>query len=366
MDCNIIKDLLPLYVEKLTSEASNILLEEHLRNCESCSKTLCALQDDIAIESKVPELNKEEELPYSLVKRIKQNIFEKILAAVSITFILGVLLGLFHAKIFRFMAFLGSLSIMIFTVAAFVSIPICRRKYSPEKQFGAMGYWVFFLSLLICALIFSVLGWYFSGGDRIYVVLVLEVLYSIVLTLVLRVYARLKLSKAEMTDERKTASKKLFLVTFATLICIIAAIAVPVTLLEANRVVDNVNLPFVNDPDILGKWTAVDFVESPEQFQPGNQLWSGDLYLRHMIFFEDGTMSVAVDKTSSRKTSIPIPWLLWTKNYVLHMGGDQTASKYLIKDMDGSKYMFLEWKNGDYVYFHKQPSYYVLKKEARQ
>lgn len=34
--CNVIRDLLPLYVEKITSEESNALVEEHIVTCEKC------------------------------------------------------------------------------------------------------------------------------------------------------------------------------------------------------------------------------------------------------------------------------------------------------------------------------------------
>ncbi len=34
--CNVIKDLLPLYAEKLTSEDSNSLISEHIKNCQDC------------------------------------------------------------------------------------------------------------------------------------------------------------------------------------------------------------------------------------------------------------------------------------------------------------------------------------------
>jgi len=37
-DCDIIKDLLPLYVEGLASEKSREAIEEHLKECESCEK----------------------------------------------------------------------------------------------------------------------------------------------------------------------------------------------------------------------------------------------------------------------------------------------------------------------------------------
>lgn len=36
IDCNIIRDLLPLYTEGLASEKSRIAVEEHLKDCEEC------------------------------------------------------------------------------------------------------------------------------------------------------------------------------------------------------------------------------------------------------------------------------------------------------------------------------------------
>lgn len=38
MDCNVIKDLLPLYVDECCSEESTSLVVEHLDACESCRK----------------------------------------------------------------------------------------------------------------------------------------------------------------------------------------------------------------------------------------------------------------------------------------------------------------------------------------
>ena len=39
-NCDIIRDLLPLYAEHITSEASNALVEEHLAECEACRAEL--------------------------------------------------------------------------------------------------------------------------------------------------------------------------------------------------------------------------------------------------------------------------------------------------------------------------------------
>ncbi len=36
-NCDIIRDLLPLYAEHITSEATNALVEEHLAECEVCA-----------------------------------------------------------------------------------------------------------------------------------------------------------------------------------------------------------------------------------------------------------------------------------------------------------------------------------------
>ena len=49
IECDIVKDLLPLYVEEISSEASNRVIEEHLAECEQC-KTIYQ-------EMKSPELH---------------------------------------------------------------------------------------------------------------------------------------------------------------------------------------------------------------------------------------------------------------------------------------------------------------------
>lgn len=48
-ECDIVKDLLPLYVERITSDASNRMVEEHLEECERCST--------VYHEMKTPELH---------------------------------------------------------------------------------------------------------------------------------------------------------------------------------------------------------------------------------------------------------------------------------------------------------------------
>lgn len=47
IDCNIIRDLLPTYIDGLTSEESNQMIEEHLNSCEECRQLADALGSDV-------------------------------------------------------------------------------------------------------------------------------------------------------------------------------------------------------------------------------------------------------------------------------------------------------------------------------
>lgn len=47
MDCNVIKDLLPLYVDQQTSEDSNRLIEAHIAQCPQCRQILNQMQEPL-------------------------------------------------------------------------------------------------------------------------------------------------------------------------------------------------------------------------------------------------------------------------------------------------------------------------------
>lgn len=49
-NCGVIRDLLPLYAEKLTSEESDALIKEHLAECKDCSEYLEKLTNPIGDE----------------------------------------------------------------------------------------------------------------------------------------------------------------------------------------------------------------------------------------------------------------------------------------------------------------------------
>lgn len=115
------------------------------------------------------------------------------------------------------------------------------------------------------------------------------------------------------------------------------------------RLADNIDIPFVNDPEALGEWLSVDFVKEPGNFEPGTRRFEGDLFLEGLTFKAGGKM-------------IPGLCFTWTKGVLLD-DCDTTASLYSVKEIDGARYMFFEWKSGDYTIRHEKPWYYVLKKK---
>jgi len=54
LNCEIVKDLLPNYIEKLTSIETNGSIEEHLETCEDCRGYYKEMKEDIPAES-IPE-----------------------------------------------------------------------------------------------------------------------------------------------------------------------------------------------------------------------------------------------------------------------------------------------------------------------
>ena len=272
MDCDVIKDLMPIYIEKLTSEPSNRLIEDHVKDCTGCKQMLSKLQEDIIIDNNEEEFNELEKLPTALIKKIKKNIYEKIFIIFAVTLFFGIVIGVFNAKIFMFVAFLGSTSILAFTTAICVSLVICKRKSSLKRKFKSLGNWTFLLSIAFCGLLFIIFRFYFNETAKIVTILSLEILYNAILSLTLRIYARFKLPQNSSISSEKQTSKKLYIVTFITLTFIIAIIAIPATLLEKNRKVDNLNLNFVSDSEVINKWTVIDFVSNPQMFNPDKQL----------------------------------------------------------------------------------------------
>lgn len=96
MECSIIRDLFPSYIDGLTSEESNHIIEEHLRECTECREFLEGMKADLA-SVKYVELNKAQaKAEISVFKKIRRRmIYAVIITAVVAAVLCDVYIGYF-------------------------------------------------------------------------------------------------------------------------------------------------------------------------------------------------------------------------------------------------------------------------------
>ena len=88
LSCEIVRDLLPSYVDGLTSGSTNKAIEEHLADCAGCSEALCRMKEPVPAES-VPAA----EVDY--LKKVRRRTNRASLLRGIIITLIGVVLGLF-------------------------------------------------------------------------------------------------------------------------------------------------------------------------------------------------------------------------------------------------------------------------------
>lgn len=91
--CSLIEDLLPLYVEGLVNEHSKKIIEEHLKNCLHCTKTLQEIKEDnkIFLCDAHLEDNDNIDREKKCIKNIKKRILIKTIIIVIISITLTIL-----------------------------------------------------------------------------------------------------------------------------------------------------------------------------------------------------------------------------------------------------------------------------------
>ena len=120
---------------------------------------------------------------------------------------------------------------------------------------------------------------------------------------------------------------------------------------------DDVDKPFINDERIIGKWISHSFLNSDwdEADFPGERESSDDLYFKELHFFPNGNAKcIYADAVFEGEDTV-----VWTKNYLLRKW-NWSACEYEIRTVDGTDYMIIEWKSGDYRYGGYDTNYYVL------
>lgn len=116
---------------------------------------------------------------------------------------------------------------------------------------------------------------------------------------------------------------------------------------------DNIDLPFITDKRVLGHWQVVDFVKREDYKDYTPTATSRELWVKSATFLPTGEVIMQFKNDRMCKHS-------WTKGAVIDKH-NQTASKYIVKTFNGQKYLFVEWKSGDYIFGGYKPDYYVYK-----
>ncbi|MFF3099831.1 zf-HC2 domain-containing protein [Viridibacillus arvi] len=87
MNCNIIKDLLPSYIDEICSEDTAKLVEGHVQHCEECRLSINRMQEQMAYVQHIPE---EVEKAITPFKKVKRKRLIQVITAIVMTFIITI------------------------------------------------------------------------------------------------------------------------------------------------------------------------------------------------------------------------------------------------------------------------------------
>ncbi len=203
MDCNVVRDLIPLYIDGCCSEESASIVKEHIENCDACRKLLEEMRKpaDVISVSRAP-------MALHKLNSWRASILQSVLLFVSFGLItIGVALeartepGLMNG--------FWAMNLVIPATGFMLSLAnwYFVRAYKDRKSFSSFS-WITTLAITVCAYIWSVFHYKidltaaFSGSDAVQGVLFLNGL-GIVLTVVFCV-----LSKALSNQYAKMLGKE--------------------------------------------------------------------------------------------------------------------------------------------------------------
>ena len=118
---------------------------------------------------------------------------------------------------------------------------------------------------------------------------------------------------------------------------------------------DDINKDFVLDDNLTGNYICIDRVDNEDQFNPNNKHWKDELWVDKMSVYKDGNVLMSYIDNSVKK-------IKYTKGYIINMIASDTLCTYFYKIYNDKTYLFVELKNGDYIYANQVPGYYVFEK----
>lgn len=121
---------------------------------------------------------------------------------------------------------------------------------------------------------------------------------------------------------------------------------------------DKTDLPFEDDEAVVGVWSVCDYIPTVEAFNDNCRYTPDEeCYTRELEFSGRG-VCIKTQRAGKRNNR---QMLRYTKNFVLN-DKEATAEEYLIKEIAGREYLFVQHKSGDYFYGGAVPQWYVFKR----
>lgn len=113
-NCDVIRDLIPMYVENLTSENSNLFIKEHLHSCQDCTDFYRNMARDLSNDELLDvDVDKNDrKLMKSIKRRINNMLFIAILSGIFIG--LGLSLKFFNLALVGLVSFLLFIGFLIY------------------------------------------------------------------------------------------------------------------------------------------------------------------------------------------------------------------------------------------------------------
>lgn len=132
----------------------------------------------------------------------------------------------------------------------------------------------------------------------------------------------------------------------------------PITITRDNKGVihESMDYKFVTDKDAIGKWEAINFVTSYDEFDGKDTTRQSFIEISISNFYDNGREVHYADKANGAAIT------KWTKGYV--WGSDDVIEEYVIKQLNGKTFMFKQFKSGDYTVRGQKPNYMVYVKTS--
>ena len=119
---------------------------------------------------------------------------------------------------------------------------------------------------------------------------------------------------------------------------------------------DKFNGFFKEDNKLIGFWNTVDFIKKGQNFNYKFKKSQKEFLLERLTVNPIDNSVIIYSKNKRPRLS------KYTKKYIFDLEELDTVCKYEYKRINGNEYIFVEWKDSDYVFNNTLNGYYVLEK----